>query len=319
MEEIAPLLPARRKPRERLGSAALACVLAIGILCSARARASSPRVISELDREAGNADRLTHDEVLEYLSAADEAYFYCTIKSALCANAVCTLNSDKLTANCGCLSMDSDAGNPAQFTLGWSSFVLATSTVFQTGLREIADFGSVRNETADKLCAASEDGSLWADVATGSSEGGSGWGGKIAATSWNSVTDTYFDDENSNPESGGLVCHNAVCANCVGAPCFEVEYDGVFDLTCICPVTAWNSTCPFARAENKQDGDLCETVSSERMSCAACSNVVDEMMWNEMEAYIDAVLDADPTQGNAAQCPSQGVDWFAHANRSAET
>ena len=138
MEEIAPLLPARRKPRERLGSAALACVLAIGILCSARARASSPRVISELDREAGNADRLTHDEVLEYLSAADEAYFYCTIKSALCANAVCTLNSDKLTANCGCLSMDSDAGNPAQFTLGWSSFVLATSTVFQTGLKEIA-------------------------------------------------------------------------------------------------------------------------------------------------------------------------------------
>ena len=161
MEEIAPLLPARRKPRERLGSAALACVLAIGILCSARARASSPRVISELDREAGNADRLTHDEVLEYLSAADEAYFYCTIKSALCANAVCTLNSDKLTANCGCLSMDSDAGNPAQFTLGWSSFVLATSTVFQTGLREIADFGSVRNEPADKLCAASEVGSLW--------------------------------------------------------------------------------------------------------------------------------------------------------------
>ena len=80
--------------------------------------------------------------------------------------------------------------------------------------------------------------------------------------------------------------------------------------------TASATSCPFARVENKADGGLCETVSSERMSCAACSNVVDEFEWEEVDSYITAVLDADPTQGDAAQCPSQGVDWFNYTSSS---
>ena len=34
-----------------------------------------------------------------------------------------------------------------------------------------------------------------------------------------------------NPSGGGVECTNAMCASCMGAPCFQVEYDGVFDLT----------------------------------------------------------------------------------------
>ena len=197
--DAAPLLsgrPSRRKTRGAVGA-----VLAFLTVAMITIRHRGDTIMlgrATFDREVQS---LTHDEILEYLTLADETYTYCTIESALCHNAVCTLNSDKLTANCGCLSMPKNASNPAQFTLGWSSFVLATSSIFQRGLRDIADYGGLTAATSDALCAASEDGSLWADVATGSSEGGFGWAGKLAATSWNSVTDTYFDDENPAGEA----------------------------------------------------------------------------------------------------------------------
>ena len=139
---------------------------------------------------------------------------------------------------------------------------------------------------------------------------GRGWGGKIASTSMYS-TDTYFDD--ANPEGGGVVCTNAVSASCMGAPCFQIEYDGVYDQTCICPVIGFGVSTPFTQVENKQDGHICDTVSSEKMSCAASSTgSLSDLSWSELEEYVDAILDADPKQSDAVQCPSTGVTWFEH-------
>ena len=257
-----------------------------------------------------SAEGLSHTDILTYLDAAAGNKVECTVRSALCSSAVCTLNSDKLTANCGCLSMDRDENNPALLDLGWASFIMAKSTLYQSALKDIEDYGSVRTDTADKLCASLSDGSLWTDLATGASEGGRGWGGKIASTSMYS-TDTYFDDE--NPEVGGVVCDNAVCATCMGAPCFQIEYDGVYDQTCICPVIGFGESCPFTQVENKQDGHICDTVSSDKMSCAASSTGgLTDLSWGELEEYVDAILDADPKQSDAAQCPSNGVTWFKH-------
>ena len=334
--EATPLVP-REPPKSRAKSARaalalLASVVAVaGFAASPRrdgpnARAALSGLASNASALSGNrsdnvsaalgggnlssAEGLSHTDILTYLDGATGNSVECTVRSALCSSAVCTLNSDKLTANCGCLSMDRDANNPATLDIGWGSFIMAKSTLYQAALQDIDDYGAVRTDTADELCAAVEDGSLWTDLATGASEGGRGWGGKIASTSMYS-TDTYFDD--ANPEVGGVVCTNAVSASCMGAPCFQIEYDGVYDQTCICPVIGFGVSTPFTQVENKQDGHICDTVSSEKMSCAASSTgSLSDLSWSELEEYVDAILDADPKQSDAVQCPSTGVTWFEH-------
>ena len=85
----------------------------------------------------------------------------------------------------------------------------------------------------------------------------------------------------------------------------------MYDTTCICPVTGRGISCSFAVAEDKDDGKLCQTVSSDKKSCAASSGVSSNdnltYVWSDMEKYIDAIIDADPHQGNAIRCPSTGV------------
>ena len=54
--------------------------------------------------------------------------------SALCDLSTCSLNSDKLTASCGCLAMPADTGNPAALQLGWTSAILAGNPLYRTAV-----------------------------------------------------------------------------------------------------------------------------------------------------------------------------------------
>ena len=97
----------------------------------------------------------------------------------------------------------------------------------------------------------------------------------------------------------------------------QVEYDGVFDLTCVCPIVGWGDTCSFSETEDNEDGHLCDEISATNASCAASANgKSSEYTWDELEDFVGAILDADPKQGDAAQCPSQGVTWFEHESNS---
>ena len=127
----------------------------------------------------------------------------------------------------------------------------------------------------------------------------------------------YYDVDQPSTSKGGLTCHDAICTSCMAAPCFQVVYDGVFDLTCICPVVGWGDTCSFSETEDNADGHLCDEISATNASCAASANgAASEYTWGELEDFVGAILDADPKQGDAAQCPSQGVTWFEHEANS---
>merc|ERR1712185_835753 len=90
---------------------------------------------------------------------------------------------------------------------------------------------------------------------------------------------------NFNPDSGAIECKNAMCASCMGAPCFDKEDDA--------------------------DGHLCKEVSSDEASCAASTGGSEHAnishTWTEVQKYVDAILYANPDQGNSTQCPSNGV------------
>ena len=43
--------------------------------------------------------------------------------------------------------MDRDAKNPGQLSVGWSSFQMASSTLYQAALKDANDYGEVTNST----------------------------------------------------------------------------------------------------------------------------------------------------------------------------
>ena len=285
----------RPKTPARIGAAALVVLLYSAAKARASTRGGTPAaVVAGLGRveTTSGSDAA---QTLADLTAANGMRVECEIASALCSNAVCTLNSDKLTASCGCLKMPASATDPAQLALGWSSFILADAPDYQAALQDIAANGSVTSATATALCAAAESGELWPD---------------ISDTSYISL---YSNDpmSNFNPDSGAIECKNAMCASCMGAPCYDKEYDANYDVTCVCPVTGDGIHCAFAQEEDRADGHLCEEVSSDEASCAASTGGSEHAnishTWTEVQKYVDAILYANPDQGNSTQCPSNGV------------
>ena len=162
--EAAPLLaPSERSPSSSRVRRGVLCASALALVALASSAARRPSVDAAAAAAAlaaaGNASSsalnvssgsdLSHDDILRYLEVAYDSHVMvdCTIRNALCSDAVCTLNSDKLTANCGCLSMDRDAKNPGQLSVGWSSFQMASSTLYQAALKDANDYGEVTNST----------------------------------------------------------------------------------------------------------------------------------------------------------------------------
>ena len=117
----------------------------------------------------------------------------------------------------------------------------------------------------DGLCVAIEAGTLWPSDELADSRRASA---NYTTSTW-STNPLYFNA--SSPTSGPLTCHDAMCAQCMAAPCYATRYSDddadVFDLTCICPVRA-GETCSFAQAEDRSDGGLCTEISRSEASCA---------------------------------------------------
>ena len=150
--------------------------------------------------------------------------------------------------------------------------------------------------TLSALCAAAESGALWP---------------QLGDTSFISLESSSPMGDN-NPESGALVCDDAMCASCMGAPCYDKAYDGNYELTCVCPITGFGAQCSFARVEDRADGHLCKEVSSDEASCAASVGATEDAnitkTWATIDQYVSAIVTASPDQGNATQCPSTAVD-----------
>ena len=116
---------------------------------------------------------------------------------------------------------------------------------------------------------------------------------------------------------GNLYCDNAMCAQCMGAPCFDQHYDSVFDLTCVCRVTSIGGTCKYGVDESRKDGGLCDEISADKPACAACTGGVSGGGYTkekDAQTVVDAI-DAIVTASNEEQwrkvapeqCPSYGA------------
>ena len=298
--EHTPLTASDRPLPRTAARGGAAAALVVLLYSAAKARGSTrggpPAPASAALERVATRSGSDAAQTLADLTTANGLRVECEIASALCSNAVCTLNSDKLTASCGCLKMPASATDPAQLALGWSSFILADAPDYQAALQDVAANGSVTSATATALCAAAESGELWPD---------------ISDTSYISL---YSNDpmSNFNPDSGAIECKNAMCASCMGAPCYDKAYDGNYELTCVCPVTGFGARCSFARVEDRADGHLCKEVSSDEASCAASVGATEDAnlthSWATIDQYVSAIVTASPDEGNATRCPSTAVD-----------
>ena len=243
------------------------------------------------------------------LDAIDDEESECMISSALCSDAVCTLNADGLTASCGCLKMPATAGNPAKLAISWSSFVLATSSKFQELVESCVSNSGCSKMDKQKLCDYAKDGSLWTDVGIDSDKLSSEY--PLSLWSVNPLTSGNVTND------GNIHCDNAMCAQCMGAPCFDQHYDSVFDLTCVCPVTGIGSTCKYGLDESRSDGGLCDAISADHPACAACTGGISGGSYSETKTatqvveYVEAIVAAANDEAynyvDASQCPSYGA------------
>ena len=117
-------------------------MLAAAVVLGSRRRDSSRPVASgglpptALRSESVSADgstTLTTEELTKFLAILEDTSvsIECVVPSALCDIAMCSLNDDVLTANCGCMAMPADSGNPATLELGWGTAVLAQNPIYR--------------------------------------------------------------------------------------------------------------------------------------------------------------------------------------------
>ena len=303
-----PLDPPRRLRPAVVASVVLGAALLVFSLAAATPRrAATPIISAAALRRARAADGDAIVKFVEnYLGEINDSV-ECAVPSALCDIAACTLNEDNLTASCGCQSMPADAGNPAKLAIGWSSFILAGSAIYREAVVACVDGGNCSRAAYDGLCVAIEAGTLWPSDELADSRRASA---NYTTSTW-STNPLYFNA--SSPTSGPLTCHDAMCAQCMAAPCYATRYSDddadVFDLTCICPVRA-GETCSFAQAEDRSDGGLCTEISRSEASCAASTGDLynaSTLSGAEVRDYIDAITSAGAGGGDAARCPSYGA------------
>ena len=293
-------------PRRLRPAAAVSVVLGAALLLLSHTAAPS-RSAATLRRDGGADDGDVIVTFVEnYLGEINDSV-ECAVRSALCDIAACTLNEDNLTASCGCQSMPADAGNPAKLALGWSSFILAGSAVYRDAVVACVDGGNCSRAAYDPLCVAVEACTLWPSDELADSRRASA---NYTTSTW-STNPLYFNV--SSPTSGPETCHDAMCAQCMAAPCYATRYSDddadVFDLTCICPVRS-GETCSFAQAEDRGDGGLCTEISRSKASCAASTGELynaSTLSGAEVRDYIDAIKSAGADGADAARCPSYGA------------
>lgn len=207
---------------------------------------------------------------------------YVDTEFAQCYTGFCTKNGDGLTASCGCLSVRPE--NSGKLDFGWAAAVLADSEIFREALRK---YEAGHEKKAKKLIeAAIADGTLY-----------DGYGLSPTRVSLYSEGNEYFDTSVTH-------CHKVDAAQCMGAPCFDREYDGIWNVTCICPYHS-SSYSGAAGTRRKicsaadRDGD-CALVGFGTGTTSYTAKSLKEM--------ISAVKDADVTINRKKCAASEDAD-----------
>ena len=63
----------------------------------------------------------------------------------------------------------------------------------------------------------------------------------------------YMEKHYLSDNVTSTLCHNTFGANCQGAPCFPQNYDGMWNVTCLCQVTP--NASHYAYSSKSLDND----------------------------------------------------------------
>ena len=250
---------------------------------------------SELRATAGADDWSAYVALLSELTGGVSVS---TAAYAQCYTGFCTKSAgDERTALCGCLALRPSARNEALLRLGWGAAVLAPSSAF----RSVAALALAGNGTRAErvLAAALADGTLWDDY---------GFATPPTRVSLASGANPYWDDSPGNED-----CLDIDAAECMGAPCWDVEYEGVWNVTCVCTWARWSSIgltttrddmCAFSKAR-----------SADCVAVAGSNTNATEYTAGALKGMIDAVVSASASLSasiDPASCPATlyGADDF---------
>ena len=310
---------------ETRASRRLPCLLGLCALSAAWAaltgrRAAAPRVATaaaaafsspEASSSAYSYSFGDVEQAWDWISEieASTAVVCPTADFALCDVAMCTLNADRLTASCGCQRMAASEHNPASVGITEAG-VLAFSSSYRDLLEQCA-----ASATCDVQADAEADGGFCDSLASGALYPASMG---VDLVSFYAINPLYAAMDGAANQSlsdhiGGFRCNGTtMLAACQGAPCYDVSYDApVFDLQCVCPVTA--TTTDLLDLESGADGAACTTINAddEHRACAFSATADPLTMYPDAEVLADviAAVEAAATAGDAERCPSIGTKF----------
>jgi len=217
------------------------------------------------------------------------AYAYTSeVRYAQCWTATCTLNGDGLTASCGCLSLPPSDEYPAKLKFGWSSSIMAKSGAYQKAIASAAagdDFDTYN----DIIVSAIKDKSIYSAY---------GFDTPPDLISMNSKSSELGD-------FGMKKCTNSEGINavqCMAAPCWNTEYNGVWNTTCVCTYTT-----AYDAIVKDTYSDECDVASTTGAGCGIIgyvSSVLDDAgLENMIKTVESATMTIDTTT-----CPTQDTD-----------
>ncbi len=283
--------------RPLLAAAALFALARVVPLIAPNSRAE-PRAHDAPALRATTAGARDWSAWVALLSSLTGGVSVTTAAYAQCYTGFCTKSErDNTTALCGCLALRPSARDDALLRLGWGAAVLALSSEFRR-VAELALAGEdARAERA--LAAALADGTLWDDY---------GFASAPARVSLASASNPYWDDGPGNDD-----CRDIDAAECMGAPCWDVAYEGVWNVTCVCTWARWSSMGVTAMRD-----DMCVFAKARSADCVAVagSNAnATEYDARALEDMIDAVVSASASLSasiDPASCPAtlDGADDF---------
>lgn len=209
-----------------------------------------------------------------------------TVEYAQCYTGMCTLNGDGKTATCGCLSLRPSEVYESKLKFGWASAVLAKSVAYQSAIKACVAGDS---SYADIIATAIEDGSIYASY-----DFKSGPPDRISMNSKATPLGTF----------GMKTCDNEIyTAQCMGAPCWDYEYGGVWNTTCICPYTTYSDV-----VVKDMFSTICDEASTSGVGCAAVG--FDSVSYEDdatgFKQMVHAVMNSSITVDTAV-CPAEAT------------
>ena len=263
--------------------------------------AATPALAGGYDTGFGRA--APDEEVVALLDLMTDNKFgnvQCTdVSYALCDVSTCTLASDVGVAMCGCISKRASASDTASLAVGWSSGLLARADPYVQWLRDLnTTWHNAAQGTGDDdalatveagICPYLRDARLWGAIGAK----------RISLFGSDSP---QVDDATETVEA----CADTVGANCQGAPCFDVAYDGVFNVTCLCQRTERDTQ--YVTRSTTSDGASsfsCSDINSTH--CGVVSSTAYPEEWGVVsrqievitENYASLLVDSDP-----GKCPA---------------